>query len=41
MIYHGHVVKGVVVLEPHFELPEGAEVRVEIVSPEAKGAAVG
>jgi hypothetical protein len=39
MVYRGHVKGGVVVLEPPTVLPEGAEVRVEIVivPPEAEG----
>lgn len=35
MIYRGHVRNGVVVLEDSVDLPEGAEVRVEIVKPPA------
>lgn len=33
MIYRGQVRNGVVVVEPPDRLPEGAEVRVELVSP--------
>ncbi|MEI8372905.1 MAG: hypothetical protein WCJ35_08730 [Planctomycetota bacterium] len=31
MVYRGHVKGGVVVFEPHHALPEGTEVRVEVV----------
>jgi hypothetical protein len=37
MVYRGHVKGGVVVLEPPTVLPEGVEVRVEIVPPETEG----
>jgi hypothetical protein len=39
MVYRGHVKGGVVVLEPPAVLPEGVEVRVEVVMapPEAEG----
>lgn len=37
MVYRGHVKNGVVVLEPSAVLPEGAEVRVEIVVPQTEG----
>jgi len=30
---HGHVVGGVIVLEPPVTLPEGAQVRVSVVQP--------
>ena len=33
MVYRGHVKGGVVVLEPPAVLPEGVEVRVEVVPP--------
>lgn len=31
MTYHGHILNGVVVLDPPASLPEGSEVRVELV----------
>lgn len=37
MVYRGVVKNGVVVLEPPNVLPEGAEVRVEVVIPEPEG----
>lgn len=37
MVYRGHVRNGIVVLESAAVLPEGAEVRVEIVPPETEG----
>ena len=37
MVYRGKVKNGVVVLEPPSVLPEGAEVRVEIVPAESEG----
>ncbi len=37
MVYRGRVKNGVVVLESAAVLPEGAEVRVEIVSAESEG----
>ncbi len=37
MVYRGKVKNGVVVLEPPSVLPEGAEVRVEIVAAEGEG----
>jgi len=37
MVYRGHVKGGVVVLEPPNVLPEGVEVRVEIVPAESQG----
>ncbi|MGA2067377.1 MAG: hypothetical protein ABSG86_20570 [Thermoguttaceae bacterium] len=37
MVYRGKVKNGVVVLEPPSVLPEGAEVRVEIVPAENEG----
>ena len=37
MVYRGHVKNGVVVLEPPTVLPEGVEVRVQIVRPESEG----
>ena len=37
MVYRGHVRDGVVVLEPPTVLPEGVEVRVEIVPVESDG----
>jgi hypothetical protein len=36
MVYRGRVKNGALVLEPPAELPEGAEVRVEIVAPEGE-----
>lgn len=36
MTYHGHVKNGVVVLDEAAELPEGAEVRVDVL-PSAPG----
>jgi hypothetical protein len=33
MVYRGHVENGVIQLEGSFVLPEGTEVRVEIVAP--------
>ena len=36
MVYRGKVKNGVVVLEPPSVLPEGVEVRVEIVSAESE-----
>lgn len=36
MVLRGHVRNGVVVLDQPTELPEGAEVRVEVVSPAEK-----
>ena len=39
MVLHGHVRNGVVVLDEHAELPEGAAVRVEVVSPTETGGA--
>ena len=37
MVYRGRVKNGVVVLEPSSALPEGVEVRVEIVPAESEG----
>ena len=37
MVYRGHVKNGVVVLDPPSALPEGVEVRVEIVAAESEG----
>ncbi len=37
MVYRGHVKNGVVVLDTASELPEGVEVRVEIVPAESEG----
>ena len=37
MIYRGRVKNGVVVLDPPGALPEGVEVRVEIVPAESEG----
>ncbi len=37
MVYRGYVKGGVVVLEPPNVLPEGAEVRVEVVPSEIEG----
>lgn len=37
MVYHGKVKNGIVVLDMPSALPEGAEVRVEIVSVEREG----
>jgi len=34
MVLRGHVRNGVVVLDQPAELPEGAEVRVEVISPQ-------
>jgi hypothetical protein len=31
MSYRGQVVNGVVVLEPHVRLPEGANVRIDVI----------
>jgi hypothetical protein len=36
MVYRGYVKGGVVVLDPKVELPEGIEVRVEPVPPQAR-----
>jgi hypothetical protein len=36
MVYRGMVKNGDVVFEPGIELPEGAEVRVEMMSPERR-----
>ena len=36
MTYRGQVRNRVVVLEPSIELPEGTEVRVELVTPSAR-----
>lgn len=36
MIYQGHVDKGVVVLDDLVVLPDGAEVRIELVNSEEK-----
>ena len=33
MVYRGHVKGGVVVLDPDIRLPEGTEVRVELIQP--------
>ena len=37
MVYRGRVKNGVVVLDPPSALPEGVEVRVEIVPAESEG----
>jgi hypothetical protein len=37
MVYRGHVKDGVIVLETPDALPEGVEVRVEIVPAESEG----
>jgi hypothetical protein len=37
MVYHGHVKGGIVVLEPPAVLPEGVEVRVEIIPSASEG----
>ncbi len=41
MVYRGHVKNGVVVLDESTSLPEGAEVRVEVVETEAGGQPTG
>lgn len=41
MVYRGHVQNGMVVVEGSPDLPEGAEVRVELVSREEKGETLG
>ena len=40
MIYRGRIKNGVVLLEPSASLPEGAEVRVELVQPESGAKAI-
>lgn len=35
MVFHGHVRNGIVILDQPAELPEGAEVLVEVISPPA------
>ena len=37
MVYRGHVKNGVVVLDSSVSLPDGAEVRVELLAAEAEG----
>ena len=40
MIYRGHVKNGVVLVDEPAALPEGAEVRVELVQPRARQKAI-
>ncbi len=37
MVYRGHVKNGVVILDPPVALPDGAEVRVELLPAETEG----
>ncbi len=37
MVYRGHVKGGVVIFDPPVALPDGAEVRVELLPAEAEG----
>ncbi len=41
MVYHGHVRNGVVVVEGSPDLPEGAEVRVELLAAEEQCSTLG
>jgi len=41
MVYHGHVRNGVVVLDETTGLPEGAEVQVAVLSPNAEESTLG
>jgi hypothetical protein len=41
MVYRGHVQNGVVVVDGAPELPEGAEVRVELLTAEGQGSTLG
>ncbi len=37
MVYHGQVKNGSIVLDPGVDLPDGAEVRIELMPAEAQG----
>jgi hypothetical protein len=41
MVYRGHVKNGIVVLDEMPNLPEGAEVQVDVASPSEEGSTVG